>query len=163
MVSDAILDNGIIELLKHSKSFLTDKEITRLSKVNSLYQEMIHDVVQLRNLDFSQLQEPRIGYAKQTAIKQSLVDMATACAIHYSLHPGMMIRYAKGEYIGENRDVTQILRDVSPHVDGTNVVHIKWILNQGCPTRISFEETTAMKASIIMKENQQHFRCTRKL
>ncbi len=133
-----------------------DKEITRLSKVNSLYREMIHDVVRLRNLDFSQLREPRIGYAEQTAIQQSRMDMATACAIHYSLHPGMTIRYAKGEYVGENREVTQILRDVSPHVDETNVVHIKRILTQGCPA-ISFEETTAMKASIIMKGNQATF------
>jgi hypothetical protein len=52
VVSDAILDNVIIKLLKHSESFLTDEEITRLSKVNSLYREMSHDVVQLRNLDF---------------------------------------------------------------------------------------------------------------
>jgi hypothetical protein len=157
VVSDAILNNVIIELLKHSKSFLTYEEITRLSKVNSLYQEMIHDVVQLRNLDFSQLQEPRIGYAEETAIQQSCVDMVTACAIHYSLHPGMIIRYAKGEYIGENRDMTQILRNVSPHVDKTNAVHIKRILIQGCPVRISFEETTTMKASIIMKGNQATF------
>ena len=116
-----------------------DKEITRLSKVNSLYREMIHDVVRLRNLDFSQLREPRIGYAEQTAIQQSRMDMATACAIHYSLHPGMTIRYAKGEYVGENRDVTQIFCNVSPHIDEINAVHIKCILTQGCPARISFE------------------------
>jgi hypothetical protein len=125
VVSDAILDNVIIKLLKHSKSFLMDKEITRLSKVNSLYREMIHDVVRLRNLDFSQMREPRTGYTEQTAIQQSRMDMATACAIHYSLHPGMIIRHAKGEYVGENRDVTQILRNISPHIDETNAVHIK--------------------------------------
>ena len=79
--------------------------------------------------------------------------MATVCAIHFTLHPGMVIRYTRGEYVGENRDVTQILYDVSPHVDETNAAHIKRILTQGCPARISFKETSAMKASIILKGN----------
>jgi hypothetical protein len=70
----------------------------------------------------------------------------------------MIIRYARGEYVGENRDVAQILRDVSPHVDETNAARIKWILTQGCPARISFEETSAMKASIILKGNQATFK-----
>jgi hypothetical protein len=119
---------------------------------------MIHDRVRLRTLDFSQLREPRISYEEQTAIQPSHMDMATACAIHYSLHPSMVIRYARGEYIGENRDVTHILCDVSPHIDETDAAHIKWILTQGCPTRISFEETSAMKASIILKGNQATFK-----
>jgi hypothetical protein len=158
MVSDVVLDNVVVKLLKPFESFLTDKDVANLSKVNCLYQEMIHDVVRLRILDFSQLLEPRIGYAEQTAIQPSRVDMAMACAIHYTLHPGMVIRYARGEYVGENRDVTQILRDVSPHVDETNAAHIKWILTQGCPVRISFEETSAMKASIFLKGNQATFK-----
>jgi hypothetical protein len=110
---------------------------------------MVHDVLRLRTLDFSQLRELRISYAEQTAIQPSRVDMATACAIHYTLHPGMVIRYARGEYVGENRDMTQILRDVSPHVDETNAAHIKQIPTQGGPARISFEETSAMKASLF--------------
>ncbi len=79
MVLDVVLDNVIVKLLKPSESFLTDEDVANLSEVNCLYQEMIHDVVRLRTLDFSQLQEPRIGYAKQTAIQPSCVDMAVAC------------------------------------------------------------------------------------
>jgi hypothetical protein len=131
MVSDVVLDNVIIKLLKHSKSFLTNEDVANLSKINGMYQEMVNDVTRLRTLDFSQLREPRIGYADQTAIQQSRVNMATACAIHYTLHPGMVIRYAKGEYVGENRDVAQILHDVSPHVNETDAVHIDCILTQG--------------------------------
>ncbi len=55
MVSDVVLDNVIVKLLKPSELFLMNKDITNLSKVNCLYQEMIHDVVRLRTLDFSQL------------------------------------------------------------------------------------------------------------
>jgi hypothetical protein len=43
--------------------------------------------------------------------------MATACAVLYSLHPGMVIRYINGEYVGENRNLSQILKDISSHVN----------------------------------------------
>jgi len=113
-VSDLCLDNVIVKLVKSPESFLTNEDVMNLSKVNSLYREMIHDVIDLRLIDFTKMKEPRIGYAEQTAIDPTRVDMATACAIHYSLHPGMVIRYLKGKYLGENRDVNQILSDVSP-------------------------------------------------
>ncbi len=60
---------------------------------------MTTNVFRLRNLDFSKLREPRIGYADQQEIQPSRVDMATAAIIHYSLHPEMLIQYVKGEYI----------------------------------------------------------------
>ena len=113
-VSDLCLDNVIVELVKSPESFLTNEDVMNLSKVNLLYREMIHDVIDLRLMDFTKMKEPRIGYAEQTAIDPTRVNMATACAIHYSLHPGMVIRYLKGKYLGENRDVNQILSDVSP-------------------------------------------------
>jgi hypothetical protein len=113
-VSDLCLDNVIVKLVKSPESFLTNEDVMNLSKVNSLYREMIHDVIDLRLIDFTKMKEPRIGYAEQTAIDPTRVNMATACAIHYSLHPGMVIRYLKGKYLGENRDVNQILSDVSP-------------------------------------------------
>lgn len=157
-VSDLRLDNVIVELIKSSESFLTNEDIMSLSEVNSLYREMTHDVTNLRMVDFTRLKEPRIGYAEQTEIDPIRVDMATACAIHYSLHPGMVIRYLKGEYVGENRDVTQILSDVTPFIDEADATHIKRILTQGCPSKLSFEETLAMKASIIQKGNQATFK-----
>jgi hypothetical protein len=84
--------------------------------------------------------------------------MATACAIHYSLHPRMVIRYLKGKYFGENRNIPQILRDVLSHVNESDAAHIEWILTQGCPSRLSFEETSEMKAYIIKKCNQATFK-----
>ena len=91
-VKDLKLNHVIIELLKSSKSFLADEDIVNLSEVNSLYQEMIGDVAELKTLDFCALQEARLDYAEQTKIQSSQVNMATACAVHYSLHPGMIIR-----------------------------------------------------------------------
>jgi hypothetical protein len=119
---------------------------------------MVRDFVKLRTLDFSELREPRIGYTEQTEIQLSRVDMATACTIHYSLHPVMFIRYLRGKYIGKNRNVPQILRDVLSRVDDTDAAHIERILTQGCPSRLSFEETSEMKPYIIEKGNQATFK-----
>jgi hypothetical protein len=118
----------------------------------------VHNIVKFKRLDFSELQELRIGYAEQTTIQSSRVVMATDCAIHYSLHSGTVIRYLKGEYVGKNRNVSQILMDVSSHVNKTDAAHIEQILSQGCPSRLSFEETSVMEAFIIQKVNQATFK-----
>jgi hypothetical protein len=44
--------------------------------------------------------------------------------VRYGLHPGMLIRYLKGEYVGESRRVPQILQTVSPHISKDNANHI---------------------------------------
>jgi hypothetical protein len=54
-VEDLNLDNVIVELLKFSESFLADEDVANLSKVNSLYREMVDDVVEFRTLDFIKL------------------------------------------------------------------------------------------------------------
>ena len=70
-VKDFKLDHIIVKLLKSSKSFLADEDITNLSEVNSLYREMIGDVAELNKLDFCTLQEPRLVYAEPTEIQSS--------------------------------------------------------------------------------------------
>ena len=119
---------------------------------------MTTDVYRLRNLDFSKLKEPRIGYAEQTEIQPWRVDMATAAMIHYSLHPGMMIRYVKGEYIGESRNVPQIINGVSPYIEREDAQHIEWILIKGVPSYMNFKKALDMKPFIIEKENQTTFK-----
>jgi hypothetical protein len=109
-------------------------------------------------LGFTKLQEPCIGYASQEAIQMSRVDMATAAMINHSLHPGMTIRYIKGEYVGKNQNVKQIIKDISPHINEIGAGHAMRILTQGCPSRINFEETSKMKAAIIKKGNQATFK-----
>jgi hypothetical protein len=119
---------------------------------------MVTDVCRLRTIDFSELRNPRIGYSDQQEIQISRVDLATAGMIYYSLHPGMLIRFAKGEYVGESRNVPQVLNDVSPYIDAVDAEHIKRILSMGCPSIIDFEESSEMKATIIEKGNQVTFK-----
>ena len=75
---------------------------------------MIDNVLCLRHMNFSTLKLPRFDYADQTKISNERVDLATACAIHYGLHTGMVIRYLKGEYIGRAEMQTQLLSQSPP-------------------------------------------------
>ena len=70
----------------------------------------------------------------------------------------MLISFAKGEYVGESRNVSQVLNDVSPYIDAVDAEHIKRILSMGCPSIIDFEESSEMKATIIEKGNQATFK-----
>jgi hypothetical protein len=94
-VKDLRLGNVVIFLVRGYNSYLLELEIKSLRRVNSLYRTMIDDVRQLRSVNFSNLKLPRLNYAEQTEIPQERVDMATACAIHYGLHTGMVIRNIK--------------------------------------------------------------------
>jgi hypothetical protein len=122
-----------------------------------MYREMVDDVLRLRFVDFSTLKLPRLNYADQTAISQERVDLTTACAIHYGLHTGMVIRYIKGEYVGESRDADKILSAVTPYISEVDCDHIRRIIDQGCPSYLDFEEGYDNKHSVLRKRNQQTF------
>ena len=156
-VQDLRIKNVIVIVLKFVDGFLSDVCIKKLHCLNSLFNEMATDVCKLSTLDFSSLREPRIGYADQLEIQMSRIDMATAGIIHYSLHPGMLIHFVKGEYVGESRDASQIINDVSPYIKRDDVDHIHRIITNGCPSHIDFKEASDMKAFIIEKGNQATF------
>jgi hypothetical protein len=84
--------------------------------------------------------------------------MAKAAMINYSLHPGMTIRFIKGENVGENRIVSQILEDIISYIDEVDANHAMQILTQGCPSIINVVETSKMKAPLIEKDNQMTFK-----
>ena len=94
-VKDLRLDNVIIFVVRNYESYLSDDELLNLKSLNSKYCEMINDVLRLRFVDFSSLKIPLFGYADQAIISQEQVELATACAIKYGLHTGMVIRYLK--------------------------------------------------------------------
>ena len=122
-----------------------------------MYNEMVRDVTRLKNADFSCLQKPRLNYAEQESISATRVDLATAGMIHYSLHPGMLVRFMNGEYTGEHRDVEQVMRTITPHIDKDDARHARRILTQGCPSMLVLNESNEMKKRIIRKGNQQTF------
>jgi hypothetical protein len=118
---------------------------------------MIDDVLHLRFIDFSTVKLPHLDYAKQTEISEGRVDLATACAIHYGLNTGMVIRYIKGEYVGESRNANAVIASVSLHINNKDCQHIKWIINQGCPSQLNLGEEYKNKHAVLWKGNQHTF------
>jgi len=156
-VDNLHFDNVIIFLIKEYEKYLSTDEIKILRSVNSLYRNMIDDIVKLRSLDFSNLRKPRLNYNEQTTISNDRVDMTTACFIHYGFHPGMMICFIKGEFVNEHLDVDSIINEVGPHISSTDANHIHRILTQGCPSHIDFEERFENKQFALQRGNQQTF------
>ncbi len=110
MASIVSLDNIIVFIVKnYRKYFLEAEDLLNLSKVNRVYGNMVTNVIRLRSLDFLGLKKPRLDYAAQLSTLPMQVDLATACLIHYGLHPGMLIRYLNGKYTGKSRDAEPIL------------------------------------------------------
>jgi hypothetical protein len=110
---------------------------------------MIDNVQRLQCVAFSSLKMPRLDYAEQTSISSERVDLATACAIHYGLNVGMVIRYLKGKYVGESQDANAIPLEVSPHISSKDYKHIKQIIDQGCPSHLNFEKDYKNKHYVL--------------
>jgi hypothetical protein len=93
----------------------------------------------------------------QTLISDERVDLATACAVHYGLHTGMVIQYLKVEYVRESRNTDSIIESASPHTSEKDCDHIMCIINQGCPSYLNFEEGRKNKNLALQKGNQHTF------
>jgi hypothetical protein len=154
-VSHLWLEDVIVLVLK--ANFLEDSDLKSLEEPLLLYKEMISNVLRLENLDFSPLKAPRLDCANQQQISPHRVDLATAGLIHYGMHPGMLLRYLKGEYTGESRNVDAILEKVVPYIEPEDAEHIHRIITQGCPSQLDFDENTMNKLAVIEKGNQQTF------
>ncbi len=121
-------DNIVVFLLKNQASYLSVDDVNNIRKISKMHRNMVDDVLRLRGIDFSNLKLPRYNYADQTKISKERINLATACAIHYGLNTGMVIRYLKGKYIGESRDADKILERVSQYIDEVDCKHITWII-----------------------------------
>ncbi len=137
--------------------YLTANNLESLRSLNKHYCAMIDDIQRLQFVDFLPLKMSRLDYAEQMSISSERVDLATACVIHYGLNVGMVIRYLKGEYIGESQGADAILSEVSPHINRKDCKHIKQIIDQGCPSHLDFEEDYENKHYVLQKGNQQTF------
>ena len=156
-VEDLRLDNVIIFLVKDPKSYLSESDLVSIRSLNVMYDVMMVDVVRLRDVDFWDLKQPRLNYAQQVEISNERINKATACAIYYGLNPSMVIRFIKGEYVGESRDSSAILSAVSQHINEDDCRHIERIINQGCPSFLNFEERYENKHAVLRRGNQTTF------
>lgn len=62
-----------------------------------------------KDIDSSPLQQPDLNYTAQTSIPQHIVDMCTACAIHYDFDLSSIVRFTGGNYTNAHLKVESIL------------------------------------------------------
>ena len=56
--------------------------------------------------------------------------MMTACAVHFGLDFGLVVRYLAGEYTAALRNVDLILKDARPYVSDETLVHMRRLLTR---------------------------------
>jgi hypothetical protein len=98
-----------------------------------------------------------LPFPPSSALRLPLRPCPCALVCPRYLHPGMLIGYLKGDYIRESKDVSVILKTVSPHISKDDLNHIRQIMTEGCPSKLILVEPSAMKNEIIAQENQQTF------
>ena len=138
--------------LKPHEDDVTDAEAA-LSSLSPEFEAIIFYVPTLLKINFSALRDPDPNYATRKEISKRLVWLMAACAVHYDLDFGLVLRYLAGEYTGEWRDVNQIVRNVSPYVSASDAEHIKRILSSGCPFEFNWEQTNENREVFLRRGN----------
>lgn len=113
--SEPIFD--YVTLFLFRDNWLDNDDYNSLAHVDIQYLMFSKAIKKCARVDFSPLREPRTDYADQTEISQERIIMMTACAIHYGLDFGLVVRYLGGEYTGEARDVDTVVRTIEPWWD----------------------------------------------
>jgi hypothetical protein len=105
-----------------------------------------------------------LGYENQECIDPYCVDMASTAMIHFGLDPGKFVRFPlSGEYTGQYQDVRCTLDSVRDHVNTDDYNHIKRILMDGCPAKLTFKEPLSNKLEFISRGNSKNFIANPKL
>ena len=59
--------------------------------------------------------------------------------------------------MGESGNADAILERVTPYIEPEDAEHICWIIKQGCPSQLDFDEGTMNQLAVIKKGTQQTF------
>ncbi|KAL7526106.1 hypothetical protein ACHAXR_001323, partial [Thalassiosira sp. AJA248-18] len=79
----------------------------------------------------------------------------TACAVHYGLDFGLVVRYLGHEYTGESRNLELIKDECGPHIEPEDLAQIIRILTKGCPAELNYEMPYEMKMRMLRRGNQK--------
>ena len=128
-------------------------DVLEILKEHPDYEAMIKNLPRLLEIDFSALREPRADYADQVEISKERVDMLAACAVHYDLDFGLVIRYMAAEYTADWRDTEAILEAVKDLISDADYEHMKRILEFGCPAEFNWDEPAENKMIFLRRGN----------
>ena len=133
--------------------WLEDGAAAHLSAMSPEYEAIITMVPKMIGYDFSWLREPRLNYLDQEAIEKERVWVMTACAVHYDLDIGLVMRFLGGEYLADWRDVDAIIAKVQPYISKSDCDHIRHLLTEGAPAELVWDEASENKEAFIHRGN----------
>jgi hypothetical protein len=148
-VRDLHLYNVITTIIKECRVSFSKEDISNLCLVNKDFANIVPKVLCWLQVNFTSLQDPRMGYEQQDHINPYRVEMACAATIHFGLDPGKFICFLSGKYTGQYWDVHCTLDAIRDHVTSDNYGHIKLILLDGCPAQLTFKEPSSNKLEFI--------------
>ncbi len=151
------LYNVITTIIKECRVSFSKEDISNLHLVNKDFTNIVPKVLHWLQVNFTPLQDPRLGYEQQDHINPYCVEMASTAMIHFGLDPGKFVRFLSGEYNGQYRDVRRTLDAIRDHITSDNYSHIKQILLDGCPAQLTFEEPSSNKMEFISGGNSKSF------
>ena len=162
-VGNLHLYNVITTIIKECRVTFSKEDLANLRLVNKDYAAIVPKVICWLRIDYTPLREPWLGYENQECIDPYRVEMASAAMIHFGLDPGKFICFLSREYTGQHQDAWRTLDAVRDHVTTNDYNHIRWILMDGCPAQLTFEEPLSNKLEFISRGNSKNFIANPKL
>jgi hypothetical protein len=104
-VGDLHLYNVITTIIKECRVSFLKEDICNLCLVNKDFANIVPKVPRWLRVNFTPLQDPRLGYKQQDHIDPYHVEMASAAMINFGLDPGKFVRFLLGEYTGQYWDI----------------------------------------------------------
>jgi hypothetical protein len=101
-VGDLHLYNFITTIIKECRVIFSKEDLSNLCLVNKVFANIVPKVLRWLRVDFTPLQDPRLGYEQQDHIDPYPVEMASVDMIHFGLDPGKFVRFLSGEYTGQH-------------------------------------------------------------
>ena len=98
--SEPCLDNAALFLVRDG--WLTDDDLSSLSKLDLHYEALVTTVLAFAKVDFPPLQEECPEYSTQKEISPEQVVKLTACVIYFGFDFGLVVQYINDEHILKN-------------------------------------------------------------
>jgi hypothetical protein len=104
-VGDLYLYNIITTIIKECRVIFLKEDISNLCLVNKDFANIVLKVLHWLQVNFTPLQDCRLGYEQQEHIDPYCVEMASMAMIHFGLDTGKFVRLLLGKYTGQYWDV----------------------------------------------------------
>ncbi len=124
-VGDLHLYNVITTIIKECRVIFSKEDLSNLRLVNMDFANIVPKILRWLQVDFTFLQDPRLGYKQQDHINPYHVEMASAAMIHFGLDPGKFVCFLSGKYTSQYWDVCRTLDAIQDDVTSDDYSHIK--------------------------------------